>query len=81
MVLPVAQVHLHDPHTMHRQLPGQACAVTAGALDTDHHNGSEPAQPAQRLAYPPAPARSSASRADHVHRVEAGEKHFGITVT
>ena len=47
-VLPVGAVHLHDPDPGRRDMPGQARAVTAGALDPDQAHRPEPAQPVQQ---------------------------------
>ena len=47
-VLPIAAIHLDDPHTGRRHVPGQAGAVTAGPLDPDQAHGPEPTQPTQQ---------------------------------
>jgi len=49
-VLPVRAVYLHDPHARRGQVPGQARAVAAGALNTDHGEVPEPGQPLQQAA-------------------------------
>ena len=47
-VLPVGPVHFDGPDAGRGDMPGEAGAVTAGALDPDQADGPEPAQPAQR---------------------------------
>jgi hypothetical protein len=47
-VLAVGSVHPDDPDAGRGDVPGQAGAVTAGALDADQAHGPEPAQPAQQ---------------------------------
>jgi hypothetical protein len=46
LVLPVGAVHFDDPDGGCGDVPGQAGAVAAGALDPDQADGPEPAQPA-----------------------------------
>jgi hypothetical protein len=47
-VLPVGPVHLNDPDAGRADMPGQAGAVAAGALDPDQGDGPEPGQPLQQ---------------------------------
>ena len=51
-VLPIGPVYLDDPDAGRGQVPGQARAVTAGALDADQGHMPEPAQPVQQAAVP-----------------------------
>jgi len=47
--LPVGAVHLHDPNTGGRHVPGQAGAVAAGAFHPDQLHGPEAAQPVHQI--------------------------------
>ena len=58
-VLTVGTVHFDDPDAGRGDVPGQARAVAARALDADQGDGPEPAQPAQQAAYPAAVAGNS----------------------
>jgi hypothetical protein len=51
-VLPVRPVHLHDPDPGTGHVPGQARAVTTGALDADQGGTPELAQPFQQVSVP-----------------------------
>jgi hypothetical protein len=57
-VLPVGPVYPDDPDAGRGQVPGQARAVTAGALDAGQADGAEPGKPS-RPAYPAAVAGNS----------------------
>src|SRR5262249_39677006 len=59
-VLPIGPVYLDDPDAGRGQVPGQARAVTAGALDADQGHLPEPAQPART---PPGRPRGREPRA------------------
>jgi hypothetical protein len=51
-VLPVRPVHLDDPDPGAGDVPGQASAIAAGALDADQTHRAEPAQPGQQPRIP-----------------------------
>ena len=51
-VLPVGPVDLDDPDPGCGQMPGQARAVAAGALNADQGDGPEPGQPAEQAGVP-----------------------------
>ena len=80
-VLPVGAVHLDDPDAGGGDVPGQAGAVAAGALDADQAHGPEPAQPAQQAGVAGRGGRElldAEQPADGIER--SGDVHVGVGV-
>ena len=48
LVIDVSVSQLDDPHTCRRDVPGQASAIAAGALDANQAHRPEPGQPLQQ---------------------------------
>jgi hypothetical protein len=80
-VLPVAAVHLHDPHAGCGDVPGQASAVTAGPFDPDQAHGPEPAQPRQQAGISSRGGRELPDTQQPADRVQRrGDVHVGVGV-
>ena len=80
-VLPVGAVHLDDPDAGTGHVPGQARAVTTGALDADQGDTPELAQPFQQVSVSGCGGRElphAQQPADAIQR--GGHVHVGVRV-
>ena len=80
-VLPVAAVHLHDPHPGRGDVPGQASAVTARSFNPGQAHRPEPTQPLQQAGVAGRGRRELPNAEQPADRIKRrGDVHAGVGV-